>query len=59
MIIIPTIDVEGVHGLRPLQQLILGEVGEQETWGPFRQAQIFQRFGIRATFFVDVYEHTL
>jgi len=59
VIVLPTIDVEGVHGDRPFEQMILGEVGDKETWGVFRLARTFQRFGVSATFFVDCYEHTL
>ena len=59
MFILPTIDVEAAHGSSPFEQMILGEVGDNATWGVYRQAEVFQRYGISATFFVDVYEHTL
>lgn len=55
----PTIDVEGVHGAMPFEQMILGDFGDSESWGVFRQAKIFNKYGISATFFVDVYEYTL
>lgn len=56
--IVPTIDVEGTHGEDPFSQLIIGEIGEPETWGVHRLSQTFQDYGVRATFFVDCYEHT-
>lgn len=59
MIIAPTIDVEGVHGDQPFDQMILGEIGDRETWGAMRLARIFKRFDISATFFVDCYESSL
>jgi peptidoglycan/xylan/chitin deacetylase (PgdA/CDA1 family) len=57
--IIPTIDVEGVHGERPFEQFVLGDVGSDEDWGVFKIARLFEEFGVKGTFFVDVYEHTL
>ena len=57
--VIPTVDVEGVHGKNPFEQMILGHIGEKDSWGVFRLAKIFNEFGVRATFFVDVYEYTL
>ena len=57
--VIPTIDVEAVHGKRPFEQLVLGDFGGDKSWGVFRQAEIFSKFGIAATFFVDVYEYTM
>jgi peptidoglycan/xylan/chitin deacetylase (PgdA/CDA1 family) len=58
--IIPTIDVEGVHGSKPFQQMVLGEIeGISEDWGVFRLAEIFARHSAPATFFVDVYEESL
>jgi len=54
----PTIDTEGVHGDKPFEQFILGEVGEKEDWGTFRLARIFKEFAVSATFFVDCYEYT-
>ena len=56
--IYPTIDTEGVHGSRPFEQFILGEVGEKEDWGALRLARIFKEFDVSATFFVDCYEYT-
>eukprot|EP01047_Picozoa_sp_COSAG01_P050971 COSAG01_NODE_5204_length_4413_cov_2.276541_2_plen_337_part_00 len=53
-----TIDAEGVHGNRPFNQFMLGEVGESEPWGIELQAKIFKSYGIQATFFLDVYEHS-
>lgn len=55
--IVPTIDTEGMHGTRPFEQFILGQVdGSSEDWGTFRIADICQANGVPATFFVDVYE---
>ena len=59
MTVVPTIDVEGVHGADPFGQFILGEVGDSKTWGVYRLAEIFRKYGVSATFFVDCYEHTL
>jgi hypothetical protein len=53
-----TIDAEGVHGNRPFEQFMLGEVGESEPWGIELQAKIFNLYGVQATFFLDVYEHS-
>lgn len=57
--VVPTIDVEGVHGPRPFDELVLGEVGGSDTWGVYRLARMFNEHGVKGTFFVDVYEHTL
>ena len=56
--VVPTIDVEGTHGDDPFAQLIVGEVGESQTWGVYRLTRIFRNCGISATFFVDCYEYT-
>lgn len=57
--IVPTIDTEGMHGARPFEQFIMGEVdGSSEEWGTFRIADICAANGAPATFFVDVYEYT-
>lgn len=57
--IVPTIDTEGVHGERPFEQFILGEVaGSSERWGAFRIAEICAANDAPATFFVDVYEES-
>lgn len=56
--IIPTIDVEGTHGTRPFEQLVLGQIGADRDYGISLQSEIFGGFGISATFFVDVYEYT-
>lgn len=57
--VIPTIDVEGVHGRFPFEQMVLGEVGDSETWGVYRIARIFNKYRVSGTFFVDCYEYTL
>jgi peptidoglycan/xylan/chitin deacetylase (PgdA/CDA1 family) len=58
--IVPTIDTEGVHGARPFEQFILGQVaGSGDDWGVFRIADICARHGAPATFFVDVFEVSL
>ncbi len=61
MTVVPTIDVEGVHGARPFPEFVRGELlhHDGEDWGVFRQAAIFQKHGVSATFFVDCYEYTL
>ncbi len=59
LIVLPTIDVEGVHGDKPFEQMVIGDLNDAQNWGVFRQAEIFNRFGISATFFVDVYEYTM
>ena len=56
--IIPTIDVEGVHGQTPFEQMILGRVSDKE-WGIKLLAEIFNKYDVQATFFVDVFEYTL
>jgi peptidoglycan/xylan/chitin deacetylase (PgdA/CDA1 family) len=57
--IVPTIDTEGMHGSRPFEQFILGQVdGSSEEWGAYRIADICAANGAPATFFVDVYEYT-
>ena len=58
--IVPTIDTEGVHGARPFEQFILGEVdASADQWGVFRIADICARHRAPATFFVDVFEVSL
>lgn len=58
LVVVPTIDVEGVHGTNPFEQMILGQIGVDGDWGVYRLAEIFRKFEVQATFFVDVYEHT-
>lgn len=55
----PTIDVEGVHGIRPFEQMARGDIGASEEWGAVKLARIFEKHQVSATFFVDVYEATL
>lgn len=57
--IMPTIDVEAAHGSDPFAQMIEGRGFDHEDWGVYRQARIFRSFGVRAVFFVDVYEAVL
>ena len=59
MIVIPTIDVEATHGSNPFKQLAIGDFGGNQTWGVYRQAEIFNKYKISATFFIDVYEYTM
>lgn len=55
--IIPTVDTEGVHGSKPFNQMVLGEIdGHKETWGVYKLADIFSCHKVSATFFIDVYE---
>ncbi len=58
MLVIPTIDVEGVHGRDPFAQMILGEV-EGGSHGVFEIADILADKGAEGSFFVDVYESSL
>ena len=58
MIVVPTIDVEGVHGRDPFAQMILGEV-EGGNHGVFEIADILADKGAEGSFFVDVYESSL
>ena len=39
----PTIDVEGVHGNDPFNQMVLGNIGEKENWGIYKLAKIFSK----------------
>ena len=57
--IVPTIDVEGVHGRKPFEQMINGEIGDEKQWGVYRIAELFAKYNIQGTFFVDVYESSL
>ena len=57
--VVPTIDVEGVHGRHPFQQMVLGKIGCVEDWGVYRIAEILRNYGITGTFFVDCYEYAL
>ncbi|MEX1027267.1 MAG: hypothetical protein WD049_04570 [Candidatus Paceibacterota bacterium] len=57
--VMPTIDVEAAHGSAPFEQLIEGRIGTTDDWGVYRQARLFQSFGVSAVFFVDVYEALL
>jgi len=59
VIIIPTIDAEGVHGRDPFRQMMLGDIGLEKPYGVPMLADIFNSHGISATFFLDVFEHTL
>lgn len=57
--VMPTIDVEGVHGNDPFNQMVLGNIGEKENWGIYKLAKIFSKYDVSATFFVDIYEHSM
>lgn len=58
--ILPTIDTEGTHGSKPFDQMILGKLNNvDEEWGVFKLAKLFYKHDVKATFFVDVYEHSL
>ena len=58
-VIIPTIDAEGVHGCNPFETMMYGAIGQGSNYGVGMLADIFNSFGLRATFFLDVFEHTL
>ena len=55
MYIVPTIDVEGVHGTSPFEQMILGQVDDGEH-GVFEIDAILRAHQVKGTFFVDVFE---
>jgi hypothetical protein len=57
--VMPTIDVEGVHGNDPFNQMVLGNIGEKQSWGIYKLAQIFSKYDVSATFFVDIYEYSM
>jgi hypothetical protein len=57
--ILPTIDTEGVHGNDPFQNFALGKCDNGEYYGALKMAEIFSRYSISATFFIDVYENSL
>lgn len=59
LVIIPTVDVEGTHGERPFEQLVLGDVGANEPWGIEKIARTLNHYGAAGTFFMDVYEHSM
>lgn len=58
LVVTPTVDVEGMHGDLPYEKMALGRLGAKEDWGALRLGRIFRRWGISATFFLDVYEYT-
>ncbi len=58
MIIVPTIDVEGVHGTDPFNQMVLGDVSG-EYHGVFEISDILCHNDMEGTFFVDVFESSL
>jgi len=59
LFLFPTVDVEGVHGVRPFEQMARGDIGASEEWGALALARIFAKYQLSATFFVDVYESSL
>lgn len=59
LIIIPTVDAEGIHGSRPFEQMMIGITDGGERYGVDKISEVFETYGIRVTFFLDVYEHTI
>lgn len=57
--VVPTIDAEGVHGASPFDALMLGRTDDGGEYGATHLARIFHEYGLAATFFLDIYEHTL
>ncbi len=55
MIILLTVDVEGSHSSTPVESLIYGRIGNEE-FGITKIMSICDSFGIKSTFFVDIYE---
>ncbi len=53
-----TIDVEGAHSATPVESLIYGKIGNEE-FGITKIMNICDSFGIKGTFFVDIYEVSL
>lgn len=54
-----TIDAEAVHGDDPLNQMMWGRIpGYKEEYGIGMICDICEEFNYRATFFLDVYEHS-
>jgi peptidoglycan/xylan/chitin deacetylase (PgdA/CDA1 family) len=58
MIILLTIDVEGSHSSTPVESLIYGKIGNEE-FGITKIMNLCDSFGIKSTFFVDIYEISL
>lgn len=58
MIIVLTIDVEGSHSSTPVESLIYGKIGNEE-FGITKIMNVCDSFGIKSTFFVDIYEISL
>ena len=58
MIILITIDVEGAHSTNPVDGFIYGRHGNEE-FGIGKIMKICDSFGIKGSFFVDVYEYSL
>lgn len=59
LVIIPTVDAEGVHGYNPFESMMLGVCRGRQPHGLEMIAAIFNRFNLKATFFLDVYEYTM
>jgi len=58
MIVIITIDVEGVHSRTPVESLIYGKIADEE-YGINHIMSLCESFRIKASFFVDVYEYAI
>lgn len=59
MDLVITVDAEAAHGDDPLNQMMWGRVpGESQEYGISLICDICEKHGLRATFFLDVYEYT-
>ncbi len=59
MYLIITIDTEAVHSNSPLDNMMWGRLnGVEGEYGIGLIADICERYGMKATFFLDVYEHS-
>lgn len=59
MYLLVTIDTEAVHGKSPLEEMIWGRLkGFEGEYGIGQIADICEAYNVKATFFLDVYEHS-
>jgi hypothetical protein len=58
MLVLVTVDVEGAHSLNPVESMIYGQIGNEEL-GIAGIMDLCDQFHVKASFFVDVYEHSL
>lgn len=59
MDLVITIDAEAAHGDDPLNQMMWGRLpGESREYGVSLICDLCEKHGVKATFFLDVYEHS-